>query len=290
MRKSTIFLILPFGLLNGVVLITALFKSVEISLGYDPVVGLTKISGEYYLNVWKNPEVVASLVHSLGLAVIATGGALVLGLGLAIVLRGSQSRFSLIKRVFVIPITMPYVIVALTTLQILSQSGIISRIAYHLVAGRVTVDNFPLLVNDHYGIGIIVTFLYKEIPYAALTMLVILRQLQGRYSLVATNLGASKWQVFWRVTLPLLQTTIIRLFIILFCFTFTSFEVPYLLENPRMETVSVLTYDWFTQPDLTMRSQSFALNVTVSSICLIVTFVALGISNLLPGGKVNEKN
>lgn len=83
----------------------------------------------------------------------------------------------------------------------------------------------------------------------------------------------------------MIQKTLASLFVLLFCFTFASFEVPYLLGSPSNQTVALTAYDLFTQADLTTRPQAFALNLVISGVCLVVTLLILTISKMLPGGR-----
>jgi putative spermidine/putrescine transport system permease protein len=169
-------------------------------------------------------------------------------------------------------------------MQLISQSGIVSRIFFQV--GWINgMDQFPLLIHDSGGFGILAVFLYKEIPFVAVTTLAILQQLQLGYIEVAKHLGASTIKIFFSIILPMIQKTLFTLFIILFCFTFASFEVPYLLGNPRNQTIAITTYELFTQADLTTRPLAFALNLVISGICLTVSFLSLAISRFLPGGR-----
>lgn len=284
MKKKDILLILPFVGLNSVVIFAALFESIAVSFGYYPLIGLNHLTTSYYATVFHDRYFVRSLLYSLYLGLVSTGGALALGLGMAVILERVAGKHRFPARLFAVPITIPHIIVALMIMQLLSQSGLVSRLAYHLHLIS-SINAFPLLVNDHWGTSIIIVFLYKEIPYVAVTLLAILRQLQGGYTTTARNLGASRWQAFWHVTLPLVQPTLFTLFIILFCFTFANFEVPYILGNPGNETIALTIYDQFLQPDLQSRPAAFALNIILSAICLAATLLALLISRLLPGGK-----
>lgn len=275
-------LIVPFALLNSVVLVTALFKTIRISLGYFPLLGLHNGTFEYYQAVFKNHLLVDSLLNSLGFASLSTISALVLGLVVALFLARFDQRF--LNGIYQLPITLPHLIVALMVIQFVSQSGIISRICYQL--GWIDAASaFPLLVHDKAGLGMFLVYMYKEIPYVAVASVAILKQLNQGYIEVAKNLGASKTQTFFRITLPLLQPTLATLFIVLFCFTFSAFEVPYLLGNPAKEMIGVTSYQLFTQVDLQTRPQAFALNLVMSSISLSVTVITLLISRLLPGGR-----
>lgn len=275
-------LVVPFLLLNSVVILAALFKGLQISLGYYPLIGLNKISLTNYQQVLSDPFFQKSLGYSCYLALTATFLSLLAGVGFSFLLL--RVRKSWLHKIISLPISLPHIIVALMVMQLISQSGIISRFFFQLGLIK-EIDHFPLLIHDSGGFGIIFVFLYKEIPYVAVTTFAILQQLQLGYIEVAKNLGGSTTRIFFSVILPMLQKTLITLFIILFCFTFASFEVPYLLGNPSNQTVALTAYDLFTQADLTTRPQAFALNLVISGICLIITFVALTISRILPGGR-----
>ena len=69
----------------------------------------------------------------------------------------------------------------------------------------------------------------------------------------ARALGASPWQCFWHVTLPLLRSGIISASLIVFGFIFGSFEVPFLLGSTFPKTLPILVYQAFTDSDLTQR-------------------------------------
>lgn len=275
-------LVLPFILLNSVVIIAALFKGLQISLGYYPLIGLNKITVANFNQVLTDPFFQKSLVYSCYLALTATFLSLLLGMAVAFLLLKVKSSW--LHKIISLPISLPHIIVGLMMLQLISQSGIISRILFQL--GLIQeIGQFPLFVHDSKGVGIVLVFLYKEIPYVAVSILAILQQIQLGYIEVARNLGASNTRIFFTIVLPMIQKTIATLFIILFCFTFASFEVPYLLGSPSNQTVALTAYDLFTQADLTTRPLAFALNLIISGFCLAVTLLILTISNLLPGGR-----
>ncbi|MDT2670655.1 ABC transporter permease [Enterococcus dongliensis] len=274
--------VVPFLILNSVVIFAALFKGLQISLGYYPIIGLQDITLANYQQVLTDPFFQKSLIYSCYLALVATFLSLLFGVILAFLLL--KVNISWLHKIISLPISLPHIIVALMVIQLISQSGIISRLFFQLGIIR-EIDQFPLLIHDSTGFGIILVFLYKEIPYVAVTTLAILQQLQLGYIEVAKNLGASNTRIFFSVILPMIQKTLFTLFIILFCFTFASFEVPYLLGNPSNQTVALTAYDLFSQADLTTRPQAFALNLVISGICLAVTLLALTISYFLPGGR-----
>jgi len=67
-------------------------------------------------------------------------------------------------------------------------------------------------------------------------------QLDPRLEEAARVLGATRWQAFRRVTLPLLRPAIASAASIVFLFTFSSFGVILLLGGPRISTLEVEIY------------------------------------------------
>lgn len=278
-------LIIPYLALNGAILVIALFKAFQISIGYYPLVGLIELTWDYYLAVLTDARFLASTAYSIYLALTATILSLVIGLGIAFILIKWEKSHPVVMKIVKTPISLPHIIVTLMALQILGQSGILSRLLWHL--GLINqASQFPLLIHDKMGLGIILVFLYKEIPYVAIAVLAILKQINFGYVQVARKLGASAWQSFWHIILPLVQPTLATLFVILFSFTFGSFEVPFLLGNPARQAIAVTAYNMFSQPDLLQRPVAMALNIVISLICLGISLLTLAISRRFPGGRV----
>src|SRR5207253_4470669 len=92
--------------------------------------------------------------------------------------------------------------------------------------------DFPALVNDRYGAGILIAYVLKETPFIALVTLAMLRRTAGEYELAAATLGASAWQRFRYVTLPLVAPSVISAALLVFAFIFGAFKVPFILGRP----------------------------------------------------------
>ena len=98
-------------------------------------------------------------------------------------------------------LAIPHVVWAVALLLFLAQSGLLARLA--ATAGLIQVPaDFPVLVRDSYGLGIILHYISKETPFLALIVLAALRGQPAGYGQVAANLGANRWQRLRYVTLP----------------------------------------------------------------------------------------
>src|SRR6202011_581944 len=101
-----------------------------------------------------------------------------------------------------VPIGVPHLAMAIVLIDVIGQSGIIARVLHLLGFAAVPAD-FPALINDRYGIGIVAAYVLKETPFIALVTLAMLRRTDGEFELAAATLGASPWQRFRYVTFPM---------------------------------------------------------------------------------------
>lgn len=250
------------GILFGGGLLLALLQSV----GVIGILGQGQISLSAYQAVLSNPEFLRSLLLSLYIAIVATGASVVLSLALAMLLR-TAGRWASFACQITLPI--PHLVGIAGILLLLSPSGLVARLLYAL--GWIRSDqDFPLLVNDAANIGVLTHFFWREIPFITLILLAVLRGINPAYEMQARALGASPWQCFWNVTLPMMKTGISSASLIVFGYIFASFEVPFLLGSSRPRTLPVLVYRAFTDSDLARRQEAIALGMILSILSILI--------------------
>jgi putative spermidine/putrescine transport system permease protein len=255
------------GLLFGGGLVLAVLQS----LGVIGLLGDGRPTLAAYRAALTNPEFLRALGLSLYLAVVATGLSTVLSVGLALLLRRA-GRWASFAAQITLPI--PHLVGVVGVLLLLSPSGLLSRLLFNW--GWIQSDqDFPLLVNDQANLGVLLLFLWKEIPFITLILLAVLRALNPNYETQARLLGANSWQCFWHVTLPLLRPGILSASLLVFGFIFSAFEVPFLLGSTRPRTLPVLVYRAFTDTDLSRRPEAIALGLILSLLSLILIGVYL---------------
>ncbi|MBE9063804.1 ABC transporter permease subunit, partial [cf. Phormidesmis sp. LEGE 11477] len=185
------------GVLFGGGLLLALGQSVGL-------LGITNdgtLSMAAYQQAFASRAFWQSLRLSLMLAIATTGLSTLLSIGLALLLQRA-GRWASFACQLTLPI--PHLVGIAGILLLLSPSGLISRLLLSL--GLIASDqDFPLLVNDRANIGVLVHFLWKEVPFMTLILLAVLRGIRPEYGMQARALGARPWQCFLHVTLPLLK-------------------------------------------------------------------------------------
>lgn len=243
------------------------------SFGYFPVIGLTEFTLAHYVAVLSDSDFLLSLWQTFRIAFWATLIPCVLAVGTALVLRQQFPNSQLAKFVYQIPIPIPHLVAANGIVLLVTQSGLLARIAVNLQLIDKPAD-FPVMVFDRPGIAIILTFVWKEVPFIGLVVLAILQSVGPQYEEIARTLGANRWQRFWYVLLPLIMPGIISTSIIVFAFVFASYEIPLLLGVRYPTTLPVLAFQRYQNPDLNMRPQALAMSMilTFISIALLVAY------------------
>lgn len=251
------------------ILMTGIIVGFAQSLGYFPVIGLKELTLKYYFHVLSDKGFLDSLKYSLYISLTSSLISVILGILLAyFMLQNKNKRIA--EVLYKLPIIIPHTVAALLAYNILSQSGILSRILYglNIISSN---EKFPELVFDRRGIGIIAVYIWKEVPYIAMVIYTMLGNINEKLMEVSINLGATKKQTFRYVLLPLAMPSIITSFIIIFAFSFGAFEVPYLLGSTGLKTIAVKAYIEYSKPDLLNRPYTMAINsiLTLLSIALI---------------------
>jgi putative spermidine/putrescine transport system permease protein len=233
------------------------------SLGWLPAAGLRSPSLDAYRSLLGEPGFVHALLLTLYVAGTSTAIATVLSVALALRLRSSRSRWLL--PILQIPLTVPYLLAAAGVALLLAQAGLLARIAAAL--GLIDEPrDFPPLVNDPWAAGIIVTYVWKEIPFVTLIVLASLRGVTNELEQAARTLGATPRQVLMHVTLPRIVPAVLIAAFLVFAFTFGAFEVPLLLGETWPQTLPVLAWNAYRSIDLADRPAAMAIAIVIALI------------------------
>jgi putative spermidine/putrescine transport system permease protein len=262
-RLKIALLLTPALLVIGVLFAGGLFTALVQSLGYMPAIGQTALGLDAYREVLTGEDFLDSLALTLYVAGASTGISTVLAVLAALALRRSSGRVSSV--VFQLPITIPHLVAAVGIALVVSQTGLGARLAAALgLVGE--PKDFPALLYDRYSAGIILTYVWKEVPFIALVVLASLRGVAADLEDVARTLGASAWQRFWYVVFPVISPGVVAASLIVFAFTFGAFEVPYLLGKTYPTSLPVMAYNEYRDIDLAARPVAMAINVLITLI------------------------
>ena len=86
------------------------------------------------------------------------------------------------------------------------------------------------------------------------------------YESVARSLGATRWQSFRHVLLPLLAPGLIAASALVFAFALGAYEVPLVLGASAPKALPVLAWQAYADPDLSTRPKAMAMAVVIAGI------------------------
>lgn len=257
-------LLLAPALLVVVVLFLGGFVfAVAQSFGYLPFLAQEALSLDAYRELFADPAVRASFGLTFRVALVSTALAASLAVGFGLLLRSTTRGRRLGTLLFQLNLPVPHIVAATAMLLLLGQAGLLSRVTTGLGVTDGTAD-FPALTGDAFGWGIIASYVWKETPFIGVVVLAALTSGIAPYEDVARTLGASAWQRFRHVTLPLLTPAVLSTSIIVFAFSFGSYEVPFLLGRPFPSTLPVVAYESYRSTDLTARAPAMAIAVVIA--------------------------
>jgi putative spermidine/putrescine transport system permease protein len=268
--------ILVISLLFGASILFGLAQSFGLMTGTEQ----ETISFEAYRNVFSGQgpagrEFWSSLGFSLWVATASTLLSAIGALTIAIWLSNNKGKSQQTDTLALNwNLAFPHLVWAIALLLFFSQSGLLARFTASLGLIQTPAD-FPILVKDRSGIGIILDYVTKEIPFLTLIVLAVLRSQAENLDIVAENLGASRWQRLWYITIPQVLPSLMAGSLIIFGFVFSAYEVPAILgvRYPRM--LPVLALDFFLNPDLNSRAERMVISFVITLIVMIVAIISL---------------
>ena len=229
------------------------------SLGFQPQIGNTDFTLDAYINVMfserRANQFWSGLALTFWVATASTFLSAALAVSLALLLRRTFFGKKLSVFLFQLNLPIPHLVIAIAMLLLFSQSGLVARFAGQIGVIDAPRD-FPVLTRDSAGLGIILAYVWKETAFFGIIVMAVLQSLGEDYEAVAQSLGANRWQRFRYVTLPLIMPGLMSASIIVFAFTFGTFEVPRILGVQHPKMLPVLALDFFLNPDLNARAEA----------------------------------
>ena len=238
------------------------------SLGYLPAAGMHSISLAHFANIIKDPDFLQSLGLTLYISLTSTVIAAGISVIMAVFLLSLSAKNRLVHFIFQIPLTVPHLVIAVAVIFMLTPTGLLSRIAVKTGLLQSSAA-FPLLVNDRWGIGMILAYVWKEVPFITLMILSVLRRSGAELLEVGRTLKAGRWQRFRYITLPTIFPSMGAAGLIVFAYTFGAFEVPFLLGRTYPMMLPVWAYKNYSDVDLLARPEGIATGLIIAAVVVV---------------------
>ncbi len=237
----------------------------------------------HYMSVIIEPRLQNATKNSLLLALIAsittTLVAFIISYGIN---RGGMPLPNLMRYVTLTPLVSPPVMIATAAILLFGRNGVITRGFLDQTLGWINADESNL-----YGMGgVIIAQILSFLPPAFIILDNVLSKHDGRVEEAAASQGASPWQVFARVSLPLSQPGIIRSLILCFILSMTDFGNP-LVIGKDMPVLAGILYDEIIGFQNTELSAALAVWIIVPALCIYFLLERIGRRKRFDTGNVS---
>src|SRR5471030_416804 len=169
-----------------------------------------------------------SVFNTLFYTIIASAFKFAIGLYLALLLNENMPFKAMLRAMVLIPFIVPTVLSALAFWWIFDAQ--FSIISWSLKQMGLLTDNINFLGDVTWARAcVIFANIWRGVPFVAITLLAGLQTVSPSLYEAATLDGATEWQRFWYITLPMLTPIIAVVMTFSVLFTFTDFQLIYVL-------------------------------------------------------------
>jgi spermidine/putrescine transport system permease protein len=217
---------------------------------------------DWYRQMFRDDRIADAFQTTMLIAITSTIIATTLGTMLALALERYHFRGrTALDATLYLPIIIPDIVMA------------VSLLAFFSLVFRVLNDTFGLSVRNSI-LTVIIAHVAFNISFVAVVVRASLRNFDRRLEEAAQDLGASPWQTFRRVTLPLIMPGIVGGALIAFTLSLDDFVVTFFTSGPGVNTLPLEVYSR-VRKTITPEINAVSTLMLLGSILLVVASLIL---------------
>lgn len=236
-----------------------------------------------YVRLFADPDFRSAFWNTIRFTFFSVSLETILGLAIALIINSNFPGRGLVRTSILIPWAIPTVVSAKMWQWMLNDIyGVINVIGTKLgiLANKVAFLANPATVLP----AIIAVDVWKTTPFMALLLLAGLQLIPGDIYEAADIDGASKWQQFWGITLPLLTPALVVALIFRTLDALRVFDIISVMTGVNSSTRSLAIYNRQTLIDF----QNLGYGSTISVAILVIIFVFVVIYMSTVGRQSND--
>ena len=227
---------------------------------------------ENYAYLFQDPDFRQALWNTLKFTVVSVSLETVLGLAIALIIHSNFRGRGLVRTAILIPWAIPTVVSAKMWQWMLNDVyGVINVLGVKLglLSQKVAFLARPELLLP----SIIAVDVWKTPPFMALLLLAGLQMIPEELYEAASIDGASRWQQFWSITLPLLTPALVVALIFRTLDALRVFDVVFVMSGVNPATRTLAVYNRQTLVDF--QDLGYGSAISVAILVIIFAFVLL---------------
>ena len=227
-----------------------------------------RIRLDNYAAIFQDELYFQSYLRSLGFAAITTAICLLLAYPFAYFMaRSPASQRPALLMLVMLPFWTSFLLRVYAWKMLLADSGVFNNVAIAagLIGEPVKMMNTPF--------SLILGMVYTYVPFMILPLYANLVKMDLRLLEAALDLGATPWQAFWRITVPLSRSGIIAGSMLVFIPCVGEFVIPELLGGPQTLMIGRVLWDEF------FSNNDWPMAATVAIVMVLLIIVPLALFN-----------
>lgn len=251
--------------------------------------GLSRFVGlENYISALSSPEWWAAFRQTFLFAGLSVSLELILGTAMALLLNLAFRGRAVLRTVVLLPYAIVTVVSAITWETMFEPNlGLVTNV---LSALGLPGGDIVWLGEPGYAMAVVVLAdVWKTTPFAALIILAGLQVIPEETYEAAELDGASKWQTFWNVTLPLLKPAIVLAAIFRTMDSLRVFDLPFVLTRGAngTESMSMLAYKELRENRLVGEGSALSILTFLTVMVVSMIYIRFAGSNIRAAAKEN---
>lgn len=221
-----------------------------------------------YIAIFTNLNFNKALFNTLFITLVGLALQLVIAIVIALILKQQFKGRGFFRTMMLIPMGVPTLVSGVTLLFVFGQTGYFNELLLRL--GIIERQIFWFSGGIDTLFVIIFADMWKVLPLTILLLLAGLEAISDDIYEASALDGATTWQTFWRVTLPLLKPSITMAIILRAIDSFRIFELPLVMAGRNAPVLSTFAFEEFRRNNLHVSSAAATILLVI-----IVIFIAL---------------
>jgi multiple sugar transport system permease protein len=277
--------LLPYGLVTplmifivGLALIPAGYTIIAAFFRVQPLNPPDRFNGiDNFVSLFGSTAVTSSIGNTALYVVFGVGLSTVLAIAMAVTLQKKFFGRSVLIAVLILPWALPGVVEGILWASIWdSNSGLLNSVLHSLHL----IDHYMVFLGQNQFltiIGIELVQVWQITPLSTLLILAALQNIPADIYEAANIDGASPWQAFKRITLPLARPGITIAMVQAIIQTLNVFDQPYVLNGSAATGASLTMQTYFISFQNLNFGEGYALSLLITIATLIASFLVLKI-------------
>lgn len=268
-KKTTAIMIAPALTLLTVLIAFPFFLMIRVSFFKPPEDTGFYIPNTYtfqnYLLIFDNYGI-SIIINTIAFAFEVSFLSVLLGLGLALLIQKSSNLWRMISIIcLLLPKFSSPLIIIFGLQRILADHGVINKLLIFL-----HIYNQPVtLIRNH--LGALIGETYMILPFSSLLVFIQLNSINEEFKNAAKGLGASNYQVFKKITLPLCYPGIVTIWQLSVAWGMSGLLGPLFLGSPSESTIACEIYHQTFELGNWPLAAAWSVLLTTTTLILLLT-------------------